>query len=363
MRNICKSILMLICCAASCAAQDKSNDKILVYRGASDASAAVALTEDLIIVADDENNILRVYKTGGGAEIFSYDLSGFLAVEPEHPEADIEGATRVGDRIFWIASHGRNKDGKLRPSRYRFFATDVKVRNGKVTVEPVARPCTTLARRMVGAATMRHLGLEQATRLGAVNLKKKQREKLAPKREGFNIEGLCASADGATMYIGLRNPRPADKQRRPAAIVARLENAGAVIEKGALPVFAQPILWDLDAMGIRSMEYSAFHKAYFVIAGAHDETAKFALYRWSGEPAEHPKLVQKLSLSNFGPEALLPFSNSASLLLLSDDGTLDIEVAGPAECMEDELNSNGTCPNKYLTDPNRKTFRGVRLQP
>ena len=363
MRNVCKCILLLICCAASCAAQDESQEKILVFRGASDASAAVALAEDLIIVADDENNILRVYKTGGGAEIFSYDVSGFLAVESEHPEADIEGATKVGDRIFWIASHGRNKDGKLRPSRYRFFATDVKVRNGKVTIKPVGRPCTTLARRMVGAATMRNLGLEQATRLGAANLKKEQREKLAPKREGFNIEGLCASADGAMMYIGLRNPRAADKEGRAGAIVARLENAGAVVEKGVLPVFAEPILWDLDGMGVRSMEYSAFHKAYFVIGGAHDETAKFALYRWSGEPAEHPELVRKLSLSDFGPEALAPFENSAPLLLLSDDGTLDIEVAGLAECMEGELNSDGTCPNKYLTDPNRKTFRGVRLQP
>ena len=44
---------------------------------------------------------------------------------PKEPEADLEGATRIGDDIYWITSHGQNKNGKNRPSRHRLFATAV----------------------------------------------------------------------------------------------------------------------------------------------------------------------------------------------------------------------------------------------
>ena len=40
-------------------------------------------------------------------------------------EADFEDAARIGNRIYVIESHGRNKDGKLDRARYRFFGMDV----------------------------------------------------------------------------------------------------------------------------------------------------------------------------------------------------------------------------------------------
>jgi len=40
---------------------DKLSGQVRVYNGASDASAAVAVGDDMFVVADDENNILRVY--------------------------------------------------------------------------------------------------------------------------------------------------------------------------------------------------------------------------------------------------------------------------------------------------------------
>ena len=52
----------------------------------------------------------------------------------------------MGDRIYWITSHGRNKDGKERPNRYAFFATDiVKIDSGDVTIKPVGRVYRRLA--------------------------------------------------------------------------------------------------------------------------------------------------------------------------------------------------------------------------
>jgi len=363
---------VLVYSAASLAVGVEPAEKVLIYRGTSDASAAVAVSEDMFVVADDENNILRVYKIASHLPVFSYDMTDFLDIEPEHPEADIEGATMIGDRIYWITSHGRNKDGKIRPNRYRFFATTVKIQNGNVTISPVGKPCKSLVHCLIKTgwygrfANRPYLGLDKATRFDEINLKKKEREKLAPKREGLNIEGLCASADGKIIYIGFRNPRPIDiVSHRRRALVVPLSNPEGVVEKGQSPTFGEPILWDLEGLGVRSMEYSHYHKAYFIVAGGFDESSEFALYRWSGKREGPPVLVRELhsEKNEFSPEALVPFKNSAALLLLSDDGTLVIKVAGAHECMEGAFRNDGTCLNKYLTNPNKKYFRGIWLEP
>ena len=144
------AIFIFICSMIGSAFGAETADEILVYRGASDASAAVAIDKEMFIVADDENNILRVYKADkGGLPVFSFDMTDFLDIEPEHPEADIEGATIVGQRIYWITSHGRNKEGEMRSNRYRFFATDVKVENEHVTINPVGRPHKRLIHNLV----------------------------------------------------------------------------------------------------------------------------------------------------------------------------------------------------------------------
>src|SRR5689334_11157272 len=66
--------LILAFCAAGCAAPGASSPPApwMVYRGASDASAAAALSGDRVLVADDESNALRVYMTGGGLPLVTY---------------------------------------------------------------------------------------------------------------------------------------------------------------------------------------------------------------------------------------------------------------------------------------------------
>ncbi len=353
-----KVTFLVFICGLTAFSLDDSVRDTLIYYGASDASATVAIGEDMFIVADDENNILRVYKTSLPSPVFSYDLTSFLDIEPEHPEADIEGAAMLDGTIYWITSHGRNTDGKMRPNRYRFFAVKVKIQNRNVTVKPVGSSCRTLVNDLLKAGNMRHLGLDRATQFDAAGLTKQKLKNLAPKENGLNIEALCASADGNTLYIGFRNPRPNSK-----AILVPLNNPKQVIEEKQPPVFADPILLDLKGFGIRSMEYSSFHKAFFIIAGPHnDRPAEFVLYRWSGRKDESPQAVKSIN-SGLNPEALVIFKNSAKLLLLSDDGTLVIDVSDASECMQGELRKDGKCLNKYLTDPNKKHFRAIWLQP
>ena len=355
------AFFLLMCSVIAQAAHSDSTGETLIYHRSSDASAAAAVAEDMFVVADDENNILRLYKTTqAGPPVFSCDLTEFLDIDAEHPEADIEGATRLGDRIYWITSHGRNRNGKMRPNRYRFFVTQVKIEKNEVNIKPVGTASKTLIDHLLNVESMHHLKLDQATRLDNKNLTKKQRKNLAPKKQGLNIEALCASADGRIIYIGFRNPRQSSK-----AIVIPLKNPAAVVEKQHPPVFTQPMLWDLDGRGIRSMEYSRYHEQYFIVAGSHDESRYFALYSWSGKEDQQPILVREIfsGKNTFTPEALVTFDNRAELLLISDDGSLPVSISNPSECLAGKSNKGGTCPNKYLADQRKKSFRAVWVTP
>ena len=79
------------------------------YRGPCDASAAVALDADHFVVAGDEDNTLRVYRRGRPEPVGEAPLAAFLA--SGNKESDLEAAAAVGQRIYWIASHGRNSKG------------------------------------------------------------------------------------------------------------------------------------------------------------------------------------------------------------------------------------------------------------
>ena len=68
----------------------------------------------LFAAASDEDCVLRVYDSSNpGLPMSETDVTKFLEPDdPEETEADIEGAARVGDRVYWIGSHGRSKKGK-----------------------------------------------------------------------------------------------------------------------------------------------------------------------------------------------------------------------------------------------------------
>ena len=57
---------------------------------------------DRFIVANDEDQVLRVFRRGPGQEpLQGFDMTAFLFPNQSKPETDIEGATSIGNRIYW----------------------------------------------------------------------------------------------------------------------------------------------------------------------------------------------------------------------------------------------------------------------
>lgn len=280
-----------------------------VYEGMCDASAAVALDADHFAVADNERNTLMIYRRGRKAPARAVDLSSFLGTKPDKG-SDLEGAASVGSRTYWISSHGRNKDGEEQKRRYRFFATEQR------TGQHAPSLSTT------GVAYERLLiDLIRAPQLAAFKLADAAASK--PEEDGgLNIEGLAATPD-ARLLIGFRNPIRDGK-----ALLVPLENPQELIE-GKSARFGSGIQLDLDGRGIRSIDRVG--SAYLIVAGPPANVGTFALYRWSGDPAERATVVAGIDFAGLHPEALFAVPNSDTVQILSDDGDV---AQGATRCKD-----------------------------
>jgi hypothetical protein len=303
-------------------------DKGPDYRGMCDASAGVAVDEDHFIVANDEDNVLRVYRRKrGGSPVASADLSRFLEADPDKPESDIEGAARIGERVYWITSLGRNRNAELRESRNRLFATEVKRDADTFTITAVGRAYQGLLDDLCDDPRLARYNLRIASRL-------------PPKEKGgLNIEGLAATPDGR-LLVGFRSPNP-----RGNALIVPIENPAEVVD-GRQARLGDPIELDLGGLGIRSMEYHPQRSEYLLIAGSFEGGGPFRFYGWTGEPAQPPVAVTAYYRAKLNLETMILYpDHHDAVQILSDDGTRDID---------------GTdCKN---ADPQRREFRSAWLK-
>ncbi|HEY9674545.1 MAG TPA: DUF3616 domain-containing protein [Waterburya sp.] len=306
-------------------------EKELQHNGICDASGAVALGNNRFIVANDEDNHLRVYSANeSGLPIEILDINNYFTNNPKKKEVDIEAATELNGLIYWITSHGRNKKRERKLARHQFFVNKIN-NSGKEILEQVGQSYTQLVfKDMFQNDQLKKYELEKA-------------EELAPKEEGgLNIEGLTATPDGE-LLIGFRNPIPRGK-----ALILPLTNPLELIqneENKAHASFGNPIELNLGGLGIRSIEYWHDYQIYLIIAGAYDGSDEFALYWWSGNYQDTPQKIEAINLpSDFRPEAVLFYPNRKNQFqLISDDGA--IIRANSKECKEIQ---DGNHPEKYF---------------
>ncbi len=348
--RLCRVAVALVSClpAGGFGTARAAQIEMIVFNGICDASAGVALDQDRIIIGDDEKPWLSIYRLAGGDSDARIALPhGAASAGDAEPEADLEGATIFDNRIVWISSNGRNKNEKVRPQRFQLFASHRRGADQQWSEDfspsfgglPAAIAATTEAsykplRKSVG-------DLERAD------------QDLAPKKNGFNVEGLSVSGDGRFLLVGLRNPHPSGR-----AILVRVDNAGDLLNGSTNEAALGPVVaLDLGGRGIRDIAWSPAHRAYLIAAGQTDDEDAgpgFALFTWDGvgSPREVRAFQGVLDAHpHFHPEVVVPLPErsadrlvaSQRVLVLSDDGTKPLP--GGLSCKE-------------ASEP-RKSFRGV----
>jgi hypothetical protein len=247
-------------------------------------------------VASDETNTIQIYRRGTTQPVGpGINLEKFTSFD----KSDIEGAARIGDRVYWISSHSFNSKGEDKSKRKLFFATRIVLVDGKPSIEGVGRPVKSLRDPLAKIA-----GVKPAE---------------------LNIEGLAATPEGG-LLIGLRAPL-----RNGNAIVVRFKNPEAMVgSPGVLPEFAEVPPLDLGGLGIRSLEYiGRANLQYLIVAGAvSDQAEGFAFFRWAG-PGTKPLKIDTLSVTGIRPEAAMAVPGQDLVQLLSDDGEVCSDEKGP----------------------------------
>jgi hypothetical protein len=323
--------LLLVGVFSSLEAFSQMHSESTEHFGICDASAAAPVGPDLFVVANDEDSRLRLYRRDvPGQPMLSVDLAGYLKLDRKSPESDVEGAARVGDRIYWITSHGASAKGKRRPNRQRFFATDVSVSGQQATLKPVGEPYSGLLKDLAAAPALERFELAKAA-------------SIAPETKGgLNIEGLAATPQGS-LLIGFRSPVPGGK-----ALVVPLENPDELLH-GRPAQLGPPMLLSLDGRGIRAIEYFGARGEYLIVAGPHGDEGTFRLYRWSGRAADAAQPIEHVDFAGLQPEALVIYPDERERVqVLSDDGARPV---GGKACKDERVK------------PESKSFRSVWIRP
>jgi len=321
------------------------------HTAASDASGASLVDSNYMFVADDESNIIRLYhRTQSGKELYALDVENAVGASSE---CDLEGSSlsvkfNTGKRIYWIGSLGNNKSGALRPDRNKVIATEISGDSSNATLS--VKSYSNQFRN-----TLITWGNTQGWNFSA-----SAADGMIPKRiDGFNVEGLSITPGGDTAYIGFRAPCVPVKgitptaSNRKYAVIAPVTNFETILNGNGnvntAPLTAEPILFDLEGLGIRSIERTGNGK-YLIVAGLYTGGGSPAVYLWDGvvpaNPGKTPitttspvsKLVKLnlaglqnlVQLSTNGdaeghPEAMIAESNGDKLMisLVSDNGSVD----------------------------------------
>ena len=303
------------------------------HTGSSDASTAIAVGNDFAIVADDEGNALRLFDLSrSGAFTKEWDFSNEIGTDDE---IDIESAARVGDTIYWLGSHGNNKDSEYKAERSTLFTTTI-TGEGADTELTYDGTYSGLRLDLVDWATDAAPDLATACTIDGTLTNPDE-------TTGCNIEGFeLAPGSTTTGYLGFRAPLVDGN-----ALVVPVTNidqlpVGPSARAGATATFGEPIWLDLGGRTIRDLRKNADDE-YLLTAGVPndgDESLGWALYRWSGVAGEQPVLLRSLPSKSgaAGQEAgswetivEVPADvteNGGTVRLLSDNGTTDFYADG-----------------------------------
>jgi RHS repeat-associated protein len=301
------------------------------HLGFANASSAVAIDANYMLVADDELHALKIVsRTSSGPALAEFDFSDQLGLTNRDEtgalvESDFEASTRVNDLIYWLASQSNGADGQLRPNRSPLFATRISGTGASSTLTFVG----TYNYLREDIIKWDQLGLH-GKGTAYYGLAASGADFHVPKQDnGFNIEGLTISLNNTNVALVAFRAPLVPLSRRAKALIVPVTNIFSLVS-GNLPAgsarFGEPFELDLNGRGIRSIE--RYSSGYLIVAGPSGATTEdayeFRLFSWSGDPNQQP---QELSadLSGMVPEGIVEIptgslTSSTQIQLVSDNG-------------------------------------------
>ena len=313
-----------------------SSVKDIYNTGVADGSTAIPIDANYMFVADDETNVIKLFsRNNSGLSLYQFDINPYLNLSGT--EVDIEGSFRSPsnpNRIYWIGSLSNSKSGEARPDRNRLFATDIVGTGANATLTFVGYYSNLRSKLIAWGDSYGY------------NFTAKAATGIEPKRiDGFNIEGLEIGPDGTTMYIGFRAPYVGAGTNK--AVICPLLNFESWFGNGspsANPTFGAPIELDLNNHGIRSLGKNAANE-FLIVAGSYAATGTFELYKWNGQAASTPVLLNA-DLSNLKPEGIVEVPASLS-------GTIQVDLVSD---LGSNIMYNDAVENKDVVEANHRKF-------
>jgi predicted extracellular nuclease len=316
-------------------ASDPARPNARWFTGTADGSTMQPLFASFFAMASDTDQFIRLYNgAASGAPLESAGLLTTISGPPLNLDGsgepvDIEATTGIFSptsvRMIAIGSHSNSSAGALAPNHNRLFAADVNMITFALSFvgyyEHLRTDLVSWDSSNVHGLGANYFGLAASAASGV----------LPEAANGFNIEGLAmAPGSATTAYVGFRAPLvpgpSASLPSRTHALIMPVTNVNTLVGGGQAAgsaTFGTPIRLNLGGRGIRSIECRD-GVGCIIIAGAPDNTSNFAIYTWSGNPADAPQL-RAANLSGLNPEGFngVPASLNATdtISVMSDNGS------------------------------------------
>ncbi len=270
------------------------------FSGSCDGSGGVALDEKHLAVVNDETSHLLIYQRHNpGGPVQSINIRKALELKKKE-EGDLEGLAMMGDYLFVLGSHSRDRDGKKQKERRKLLALRLLSSEGEFVLKPVGDVYEDLLD-----------DIEDHGAFGDLDLKQSAKES-GDDPGGFNIEGLCSGADGV-LWLCFRGPRIGTQ-----ALLIPITNPMDVVA-GARPRFGKHQLLDLQGRTIRGADN--FGGQILFVADSDNEGPGPAIFLWD-EAGNDVTQLRTPELRSLDPESVILFPDTGlqEILILSDDG-------------------------------------------
>jgi len=261
-------------------------------------SGATKLSNGNILIVEDENGanslkLIDVDTNGIVSELGKLHLPKKLKKYWNKNIEDLEAVTSSKNQIFVITSHSVNRNSKRKSQREKLIMLiydGVNVENYYIYHD------------------LRN------------DLYKYLPQYFTPsmfKSDDINIEGLVYSEKENILYVAFRAPVKNGK-----AMVVGIQNIQEQLFKNLSPTFTEPILLNLNGLGIRDITYDSQKDGYWIIAGSSTERSHaFELWFWN-KKKDKLLFVKNHPSIGFG-EGIVVVNDkmdNAGLLIVEDNG-------------------------------------------